>query len=582
MRYICSLIFLYTGTAVSASNLAKKSFLHGPPSGWERLEAPPSPDHLITLQIGLKQHNFEGLVEELYKVSDPDHPSYGNHLSKSEAEEFVKPHPESLVAVNEWLRQHSVDLASVSRSPAGDWATLTVPISRAEAMLGSKYHVFRHRELGGHAVRTLEYSVPRDLDGHIDTVQPTTYFPPQAMPDSRLSKRSSLSRVSAMGSNINSSCNLSITPNCLRTLYKLDNYTASANSTNRFGIASYAGDYASNEDLQAFFKQYRPEAKGSNFTIVLVNGGKYNGSDFGDEATLDVQYATSLSYPTPNIVYSTGGAPPFTPDYEEPSNTNEPYLDWVQYVLNETHPPQTFTTSYADNEQTVPLDYAQRVCNSFAQLGARGVSLLFGSGDGGVGGGDSCTTNDGTNKTMFQPTFPASCPYVTVVGGTAKVNPEVAADGASGANFVTGGGFSNYFPQPSYQSGAVNQYLKAFGTNHSDLYNASGRAYPDIAANGNYFAIIEGGETYGDSGTSASTPVAAAVIALLNDYLISQGKPPLGFLNPFLYSKGYKGFKDIVSGGNEGCGTDGFKALKGWDPVTGFGTPDFVELQKLV
>lgn len=83
------------------------------------------------------------------------------------------------------------------------------------------------------------------------------------------------------------------------------------------------------------------------------------------------------------------------------------YLDWVQYVLNQTNPPQTFTTSYADDEQSVPRDYAQRVCNSFAQLGARGVSLLFGSGDGGVGSGE-CTTNDGTNKTMFIPTFPAT------------------------------------------------------------------------------------------------------------------------------------------------------------------------------
>jgi len=65
---------------------------------------------------------------------------------------------------------------------------------------------------------------------------------------------------------------------------------------------------------------------------------------------------------------------------------NEPYLTWVNYVLSQPFLPQVISTSYADDEQTVPLDYAQRVCNSFAQLGARGHSLLFGSGDGGVGG----------------------------------------------------------------------------------------------------------------------------------------------------------------------------------------------------
>ena len=49
------------------------------------------------------------------------------------------------------------------------------------------------------------------------------------------------------------------------------------------------------------------------------------------------------------------------------------------------------STSYDDNEQTVPKSYAIRVCNSFAQIGARGVSLVFSSGDGGVGG---CQTTD--------------------------------------------------------------------------------------------------------------------------------------------------------------------------------------------
>lgn len=82
MRYNYHFLFLCTGTAVTAASLVKKSSLHVPPSAWDQLEALPSPDHLITLQIGLKQHKFEGLVEELYKVSDPEHPSYGKHLSK--------------------------------------------------------------------------------------------------------------------------------------------------------------------------------------------------------------------------------------------------------------------------------------------------------------------------------------------------------------------------------------------------------------------------------------------------------------------------------------------------------------------
>lgn len=72
-----------------------------------------------------------------------------------------------------------------------------------------------------------------------------------------------------------------------------------------------------------------------------------------------------------------------------------------------------------DDEQTVPSSYAHVVCSQFAQLGARGVSVFFGSGDGGVSGVQapgSCKSNV-NNQTAFIPLFPSSCPYVTSVGG---------------------------------------------------------------------------------------------------------------------------------------------------------------------
>ena len=59
----------------------------------------------------------------------------------------------------------------------------------------------------------------------------------------------------------------------------------------------------------------------------------------------------------------------------------------------------------------------------------------------------------------------------------------------------------------------------------------------------------------------------AGIIALLNDFMISKGKKPLGFLNPWLYGDARKGFIDITSGSNPGCTTTGFTATEGWDPV---------------
>ena len=64
-------------------------------------------------------------------------------------------------------------------------------------------------------------------------------------------------------------------------------------------------------------------------------------------------------------------------------------------------------------------------------------------------------------------------------------------------------------------------------------------------------------------GTSASTPTAAAFISLVNDALIAAGKPPLGFLNPWLYGGGYKAFMDVTNGSSAGCGTEGFPGVKG-------------------
>lgn len=36
---------------------------------------------------------------------------------------------------------------------------------------------------------------------------------------------------------------------------------------------------------------------------------------------------------------------------------------------------------------------------------------------------------------------------------------------------------------------------------------------------------------------------------------------------------------DVILGDNPGCNTNGFKAAKGWDPVTGLGTPNFAALK---
>jgi tripeptidyl-peptidase-1 len=158
---------------------------------------------------------------------------------------------------------------------------------------------------------------------------------------------------------------------------------------------------------------------------------------------------------------------------------------------------------------------------------------------------------------------------VTTVGATTGV-PETAAS-------LSAGGFSNYFETPDYQSSAVDAYLSGLGNTYSDLFNASGRAYPDVSAYGQNVMIANGGEMEPVDGTSCAAPIFASVVALLNDRRLAKGHGPLGFLNPWLYANA-GAFTDITKGSNPGCGTDGFPATEGWDPVTGLGSPNFAAL----
>jgi tripeptidyl-peptidase I len=382
-----------------------------------------------------------------------------------------------------------------------------------------------------------------------------------------------------------------VTPACLRTLYGTIDYTAKAPGKNRIGLTNYQGNSNNRSDIEQFLKKFRPDAAGAayKFLEISIAGGSVsqapdNGTGAQDlghiEGDLDAEWVIGMSYPTPLTAYSTGGVSPFKPDGTESVDTNEPFLAWVQYTLAQPSIPQVISQSYSATEQTFPKAYATTVCRLFAQLAARGVTMLFSSGDFGVGQSGACFANDGTHARAFLPSFPSSCPYVTSVGATMGFNPEVVAldplfgSTISGIPFAPGGGFSNYFARPIYQNKHVPQYIASLGGEFDGLYNKSGRGYPDISAQGFRYAVVWHGILLpGVSGTSSSTATAAGILSLVNDALIAAGKPVLGFLNPWLYKVGRFAFTDVLNGSAVGCNTSGFPAKTGWDAVTGFGTP---------
>ncbi|RFU35037.1 hypothetical protein B7463_g1305, partial [Scytalidium lignicola] len=574
--------------------------VHPIPRKWTALDRAPAA-HRLHMQIGLKQGNFAELERHLYEVSHPDHERYGQHLDVETVNDLVKPSDKALDLVHEWLSDNGIE--ELGYSPAKDWIYILVDVETAEELLDTEYYTFAHED-GTQMVRTPKWSLPKHLHEHIDTIQPTTSFmrsmkqssdivhdlgPAYVPPGYKPPSNETIAKV----------CDIAnVTIDCFKTLYGTLGYKPKVPHINKIGFNNFLGEIPIRGDIAQFLSIFQPDAIPAAHafkSIEIANGPpaqehltlNQSLQGISEEANLDAETITGMTYPTTIYSYSTGGSPPFNPDANTPTDTNEPYLDWVNYVLAQRDVPQVISTSYGDDEQSVPKSYAERVCQSFAQLGARGITLLFSAGDGGLGGATNatCITNDGKNTSTFLPAFPASCPYVTAVGGVMDFEPQVSVFRASSDNhsfYAGGSGFSNYFPRPLYQDAVVPQYVKGLHGLYDGLYNKNGRAYPDLSAQSLYFGFVWNATIGTISGTSASSPLTASIISLVNDALIASGKPTLGFLNPWLYAKGHQGFTDILSGSSRGCGVEGFPVTKGWDPITGWGTPIFPELLRLV
>jgi tripeptidyl-peptidase I len=547
-------------------------------------------------------------------VSDPSHHRYGQYLTAPEIDDLIQPHADSLVFIEEWLQGHGIADQDMEYSKSQDWISLLLPIEAIETLLQTEYFIFKNQD-SVEVVRAPKWSLPDHLHEHIDVIQPTNSFfhaglkrnlvgrKPPARATTTNGKRDenpphttdfnqvatefeddgTLLDLKNLPSDLTTSqaCNVSaVTPLCLRVLYGTFNYKAQAFEKNQIGVVNFNNEFNNRSDINLFLESYRPEAVSAAFSFKTESvGGGVNQQTpatkaqlehgVGKEGNLDAEALLGIGYPTPLLAWSVA---------HTTSETDELYLSWLQYLLAQPTLPSVISISYADIESSLPYSYASRVCNLFLQLGARGVSVITGSGDWGVGT-NSATSCPATMPSLtkassgheFEVHFPDSCPYITSVGATRGIPQVVAHNPDNG--FVSGGGFSKYFPRPAYQDKAVSQYLENLGTKHEGWYNRNGRGYPDLAAQGYRLATVWNGTKRLVDGTSASAPIMAAVVALVNDALIAEGKPTLGFLNPWLYGGGWKAFSDVTSGESAGCNTTGFPATVGWDPVSGFGTP---------
>ncbi|KAJ7458232.1 family S53 protease [Mycena latifolia] len=534
MGLLRALPLVLLAECVLSSTVVLHESISNAPSGFKALGSP-SPTQEIKLFIALVQSNITGLAKVVDAVSIPSSLSYGQFLTAAEVAQYVKPPADSVSTVMDWVTPNVTSVKPFS--PAGDILQVSLTVEQAEGLFNTKFSTYTHSANGQEMIRALNYSLPSTVQQHILHVHPIIAFTP---PPQRPSQNTVYKRKATLDRRQLAPCEDIVRPVCIQEFYGIPNTTISGSLTNSIGVQGYnsasLGEYANNDDLATFLNEFRPDIAGNTFNVTLLNGAQnLQDNSGGLEGQIDIQYTVGVA----------GNVPTTYLLDQQNSDAAISYMDTINWLLSQDDPPTVFTTSYATEETELTQSAATSVCNGYMQLAAIGISMIFASGDGGA-------SDNQPDCTKFVPMFPSTCPYVTSVGGTFFQPPTAFSSSA--------GGFSNYFPVPSYQAADTSAYLESVGDENSGMYNASGRGFPDVASEWEVFIV--------NGGTSCASPIFASFIALVNDRLIAAGKPVLGFLNPFLYSTGKGGLDDVTVG-------SGWNAATGWDPISGLGTPDF-------
>lgn len=491
-------------------------------------------------------------------------------------------------------------------------------VEEAEKLFHTTYYQYTNDASKKVRVAADDYSLPSAVRGNIDLVMPTIQL-------DELAPQPQLNRfvdgiVNITGLTGLDNCDKLTTIDCIRAAYNVPVPKGPAQKGNELGIAEWA-DYLYQPDLDVYFANYTADPKipqGTRPEFVSVDGGKvgtYDRVTSGNnvESALDFMAAYSIIWPQNTRLYQVGDGVNvdsvgtfniFLDALDCPYSSSEggdaPYVDPAYpdpndggYTGNKTcggiPVSNVISYSYAQIEGALTRFYQERQCREWGKMALQGRSMIFASGDDGVanrynsGYPETCLdSKEGyidANGKRFSPCFPSNCPYVTSVGATQQLEKDPRKGERAVARFGSGGGFSNIFPAPSWQKKQAKHYVDCYAPKYGDdVFNSTGRGIPDVAAFGNSVATVSDGKIYGIGGTSASTPIFAGIITLLNEERLAAGKKPIGFLNPIMY-KNPGMFNDITIGNNPGCGTKGFPASKGWDPVTGLGTPNYTKMR---
>ena len=501
---------------------------------------PARPDERIEATLRLRAGTPVAHALAASGAGDDTHPGQRRYLTR---EEFAASHgtdPADLDAVAAFAKAHG--LAVVESNAARRSVVVSGTTQAMNDAFGVNLQQFEHAG-GSYRGRTGTISVPADLAGVVEGVFGLDDRPAADPHFQRYEPVQGMRAVAAK----------SFTPPALAKLY--DFPTGADGSGQCIGIIELGGGYKP-ADLKAYFASLgipNPSVK-----AVLVDHAKNhptNANSADGEVLLDIEVAAAIAPKASIVVY-------FTP------NTTQGFLDAITTAVHDSvNKPSVISISWGSAEQNWTTQAMTQYDQAFQAAAAMGVTICVAAGDNG--------SSDGVADGKPHVDFPASSPNVLACGGTKLLASSATAiasevvwnEGATTS--ATGGGVSGFFALPAYQAKAGVPVGAGAG-------GKAGRGVPDVAGDADPatgYEVRVDGQSFVIGGTSAVAPLWAGLVALMNQKL----GHPVGFLNPMLYgSLQGKGATHDITSGNNGR----YSAKAGWDPCTGWGSPDGAKLLK--
>lgn len=496
---------------------------------------PSDPNEVVEVTVVLRSKGSEKQLASTREMSAKPLKER-RYLSREELAAANTPDPDDIAAIEEFAQEHGLTVIKVS--PETSSISLSGTVEALSEAFGTKLSVY-DSPTGRYRGRVGPVQVPAELAPLIVAVL--------GLDNRQVFRPHSVRREGGAGVVTARAVQVSYTPPDLAKRYNFP--TGLDGSGQSIAIIELGGGYKAKDITEYFTKLGITPPK----TVPISVDGARNapGGDADGEVALDIEVAAGVAPKARIAVY-------FAP------NTDKGFLDAINAAVHDkNNNPTVISISWGGSEDQWTPQTKQLMDQAFQAAGALGISVFCSAGDDG--------SRDNGQDNLAHVDFPGSSPYVTACGGTRLDSTEEVVWN-NGPNSATGGGISDFYPVPDWQTNAnVPPSANPGGK--------PGRGVPDVAGdadpNTGYVILLNGQEqVFG--GTSAVAPLWAGLTALINQKLAK----PVGYLNPLLYTQLTTAgvFNDITKGNNGFLNIPGYQAGPGWDACTGLGTPDGTKL----